>query len=195
MNARRPERLEALLAAFLPHDRRDDVLADLDEEFQALAAAKGARFARRWYAAQIGRSVPPVVGRWLHIGIAASVANAGAPPVGALFFAASLLWFAGVASTLPIGEPREEPAIAAAQGWRPAAVQLEDGSAHFVYSLSDRPEARHPPRYSGTDALIRFSVVALAPPAATAFGLLLGLSILDAARRRRHRVGGTGARN
>jgi predicted permease len=62
----RPPRLaEWLLECSLPDDadERDAVLGDLAEEHDAIAAAEGARLARRWYWRQAARSVLPNIGR------------------------------------------------------------------------------------------------------------------------------------
>jgi hypothetical protein len=48
----------SLLAFFLPADRRDDLLADLEEEFRQRAAIHGLVSARGWYIRQILTSLP-----------------------------------------------------------------------------------------------------------------------------------------
>ena len=131
----------AMLAVFLPRDRRDDLLADLDEEFDFLTATAGTKSARRWYAAQICRSVAPIIGQWLRLKASASIAKARVPSIGTIFFTLVILWFACVTWTMqPDSAPHGRIATSTGE-WEPNAVSLEDGSAHLVYSLGGRDSA------------------------------------------------------
>jgi hypothetical protein len=57
VNARPPRAAERLLALSLPPADRHAVLGDLCEEFLDRADRDGAAAARRWYLAQVRRSV------------------------------------------------------------------------------------------------------------------------------------------
>jgi hypothetical protein len=164
-----------ILAVFLPHDRRDDLLADLDEEFEALVVTAGTGFAHRWYATQICGSIAPIIGRWLRVTTAGSF---GGPPVGAAFFALATLWLVAVAWMIPPTESWQVPIATSIAGWRPGAVTLENGAVRPVYSLERQEIIGH----FGTPALIRFSIMALAPPATAAIGVALMLAFVGTRR-------------
>jgi hypothetical protein len=168
------------LARFLPADRREEWLADLDEEFLALSAEIGRGAANRWYARQVLRSIGPVLKRWVQLKLRATLPTE-APSIGQAFFAFAVTWFSIVALSVPLGVEPQHEAAAIPGEWRPSAVILEDGAVHFVYSLSDRPEEIE--RRPGPPTL--FLVLALAPPAALFLGLLFALPVIDASERRR----------
>jgi hypothetical protein len=171
-----------ILAAFLPPDRRDELLADLEEEFQALAQTAGIGAARRWYASQIGRSLPPVIGRWAYVRVAMAARSARPPSVGLGFTALALLWWLAVACVIPFDS--EGPAMRSPDARQAGAVTLQDGSARLVYWLG-QPAPAQRPRTSG---LMRLSVIVLAPPAGVALGLIAVLATLEEYRAARRRI-------
>jgi len=98
----------SLLAAFLPRDRRDDLLGDLEEGYYAQASEHGPAGARRWYLSQILKSIPPLAGHMLAQWMAGMMVRAeagilGEPPIeiarqwmGKAFFLFATGWIACV---------------------------------------------------------------------------------------------------
>lgn len=72
----------ALLAAFLPSDRRDDLLGDIAEGYYARAGEHGPAAARNWYISQVLKSVPPLAGRVLSLWMAGLMVRANAGILG-----------------------------------------------------------------------------------------------------------------
>jgi hypothetical protein len=200
-----------LLAAFLPRDRRDDLLADLDEEYESLAARLGERQASRWYANQIAKSVPLVARRRLRLLVSRPPSKLGAnfvaePPdttyrwLGKAFFLFTVgwlgcaIWF--VAPKLPSSNPRMLPVVILPDGPtyevglrlpQPAGLGGGVGQAGWVGPVEIETQCRCWNVVGWPDEDHAF-MIALAPPVTIAFGLLIWVAV--AGRLRRNRLPG-----
>ncbi len=99
------------------------------------------------------------------------------PSVGAAFFACAMMWFAAVASVLPL-DGRGVPADNSADAPPNSGAMMPDGSGRLVYWLGESGASDR----VGMSALTRFAVVALSPPAALTLAALLLLSLAESRR-------------
>jgi hypothetical protein len=166
-----------LLAALLPHDRREEFIGDLEEEYARLATASGPQAAYRWYVRQILLSIFPMACHRVEIAAARRMASWSSRgecadlQIGKAFFVATLLWVAFVS-----GVAHHRPS-----GMALPAIDLPAGPS---YTVSLLPQAALPVEtdssgdFGRTDQ-VDFLNIGLIPPLALLIAIIAGLVVSD----------------